>query len=83
MSSGSTSCLDTVQLHAVFAGHLSDPHQPARMAAAVGLAFRNDPRGRETLHRLEADPATADTARRHLADLGRLAGVRAHHEPAP
>ncbi|MFB9445266.1 hypothetical protein [Dactylosporangium vinaceum] len=77
------SYLDTVQLHAVFAEHLSDPHPPARMAAAVGLAFRNDPRGRETLHRLEADPATADTARRHLADLDRLAGRLSHPELAP
>ena len=66
------SYLDTAQVHAIFTGHLSDPHPPARIQAAVGLAFRDDLRGREVLYRLQTDPATADVARGQLADLDRF-----------
>ena len=69
------SYLDTAQVRAIFTDHLSDPHPLARIEAAVGLVLRDDLRGREALHHLQTDPATADVARGQLADLDRfLAG---------
>jgi hypothetical protein len=66
---------DTAQLHAIFTDRLSDPHPPARIQAAVGLAFR-DLRGREALHRLQTDPATRQAARAQLAALDRFLARR-------
>ncbi|MEU4218081.1 hypothetical protein [Actinoplanes sp. NPDC026623] len=65
---------DTAHLRAIFTAHLSDPHPPARITAAVGLALRDDSRGREALHRLETDPATAVAARESLDDIDRIPG---------
>ncbi len=66
------SYLANAQIQTVLSGHLSDTHLPARIEAAVGLVLRDDPRGRETLHSLQTDPATNDAVRRQLADLDRL-----------
>ncbi|GAA5186087.1 hypothetical protein GCM10023322_31560 [Rugosimonospora acidiphila] len=63
--------LNTAQVHAVLTAHLTDPHPPARILAAVGLALRNDLRGREALRRMEADPVTAVIAREWFAELDR------------
>jgi hypothetical protein len=70
------SYLDTTQSHAIFTDHLSDPHPPARVQAAVGLTFRDDAHGQEALLRQQTDPATADVARGWLADIDRILARR-------
>jgi hypothetical protein len=69
--------LDTAQVYAVLDAHVTDPHLPARIQAAAGLVLRDDPRGREALRRLDADPVTAVEAREWLADLDRILAERA------
>jgi hypothetical protein len=74
------SYLDTARVHTILTDRLHDPHPPARIQAAVGLAFRDDPRGREALHRLQTDPATADLASNQLANLDRILAWRAQQQ---
>jgi HEAT repeat protein len=70
------SYLDTAQVHAILTDHLSDPSPQARIRSAVGLTFRDDVRGREAFRALQADPATADLARKQLAELDRFLARR-------
>ncbi|MFF8370130.1 HEAT repeat domain-containing protein [Streptomyces lydicus] len=46
---------DSPDLRSLFAAHLTDPHAPARLEAAAGLALRHDPRADAVLARFTED----------------------------
>lgn len=66
-----SSTVDTPELRAVMAAHLTDPHFDARIEAAAGLALRGDERGLAVL-----DEIRSGIKSRHSPGAGRLADIR-------
>ncbi|WP_148666621.1 HEAT repeat domain-containing protein [Streptomyces sp. MOE7] len=70
---------DSPELRSLFVDRLTDPHAPARLEAAAGLALRHDPRGDAVLARFAADAEPESPTWWRLDEVRRL---RARTAPA-
>ncbi|MFF9839262.1 ankyrin repeat domain-containing protein [Streptomyces sp. NPDC013740] len=72
------SAVDTPELRAVFAAHLTDPYFDARLEAAAGLALRDDEQGQAILDEIRSGIKNMNSpGRGRLSDIDHLLRVRA------